>query len=99
MDICPLATAVLVISFLGVICDIYIFGFYISSILMNIIFTVIIVFITNWSCYKVGYNWIAWVIVIINLLALFSFIYLIKNKNSDIEKKLIEEEIRNRNKK
>ena len=99
MDICPLATAVLLISFLGVICDIYIFGFYISSILINIIFTVIIVFITNWSCYKVGYNWIAWVIVIINLLVLFSFIYLIKNKNSEIEKKLIEEEIRNRNKK
>ena len=98
MDICPLATAVLVISFLGVICDIYIFGFYISSILMNIIFTVIIVFITNWSCYKVGYNWIAWVIVIINLLALFSFIYLIKNKNSEIEKELIKEEKKNRNK-
>ena len=65
---------------------------------MNIIFTVIIVFITNWSCYKVGYNWIAWVIVIINLLALFSFIYLIKNKNSEIEKELIKEEKKNRNK-
>jgi len=99
MDICPLAKAVLIISIIGVICDIYIFGFYISTILTNIIFTIIVVFITNWSCYKVGYNWIAWVIVIINLLALFSFIYLIKNKNSDIEKKVIEEEKRNRNNK
>jgi hypothetical protein len=99
MSICPLATAVLIISIIGIICDIYLFGFYISTILTNIIFTIIVVFITNWSCYKVGYNWIAWIIVIINLLALFSFVYLIKNKNTDIEKKLIEEEKKNRNKK
>jgi hypothetical protein len=99
MDICPLATAVLIISIIGVICDIYIFGFYISSILVNIIFTIIAVLITNWSCYKVGYNWIAWVIVIINALGLITIIYLIKNKNSEIEKHLIEEEKRNRSKK
>jgi len=99
MDICPLAKAVLIISIIGVICDIYIFGFYISSILLNIIFSIIAVFITNWSCYKVGYNWIAWVIVIIHFLGLIAIIYLIKNINSDIEKKLIEEEKRNRNKK
>jgi hypothetical protein len=99
MVICPLATAVLIISVLGIICDIYLFGFYISSILMNIIFTIIAVFITNWSCYKVGYNWIAWVIVFINLLGLFAIIYLVKNKNTEVEKKLIEEEKKNRNKK
>jgi hypothetical protein len=98
MDICPLATAVLVISIISVICDIYIFGFYISSILMNIIFSIIAVFITNWSCYKVGYNWIAWVIVIIHFLGLIAIIYLIKNKNSEIEKELIKEEKKNRNK-
>ena len=99
MDICRIAKVVLIISVIGIICDIYLFGFYISTFLINIIFTIIIVFITNWSCYKLGYNWVAWLIVIINLLGLISIIYLIKNKNTEIEKKLIEEEKKNRNKK
>jgi len=97
MNICRPATIVLIISILGTILDIYLFGFLISEFLKNIIFTAVIVFITNWSCYKLGYSWISWLIVIINLVLLFSFIYLIKNKNTGIGKNVIEEEKKNRN--
>ena len=98
MNICRPATILLVISILGIIFDIYLFGFYIFEFIKNVIATTIIVFITNWTCYKVGYGWISWLIVVINLLMLLSFIYLIKNKNTGIGKKFIEKEKQNRNK-
>jgi hypothetical protein len=97
MNICRPATIVLIISILGIILDIYLFGFLISEFLKNIIFTAVIVFITNWSCYKLGYSWISWLIVIVNLVLLFSLVYLIKNKNTGIGKNVIEEEKKNRN--
>jgi hypothetical protein len=98
MNICQPATILLVISILGIIFDSYLFGFNIFEFIKNILFTIIIVFIANWSCYKVGYGWISWLIVIISLLALFSLIYFIKNKNSENVKYIIEEEEKNRNK-
>jgi len=99
MNICRLATVVLVISILGIILDTYLFGFYIFEFIKSIIFTIIIVFITNWTCYKLGYRWIAWLIVIINVLLLLLFIFLIKNKNVEIVKYAIEEEKQYRNNK
>jgi len=99
MNICRPATIVLGISILGIIFDIYLLGFNVIEFFKNIIFTAIIVFITNWRCYKVGYTWISWLIVIINLLLLFSVVYLIKNKNTEFGKTVIEEENKNRNKK
>ena len=99
MNICRPAIILLVISILGLILDIYIFGFYIFEFLKNIIFTAIIVFITNWICYKIGYSWISWLIVIINLLLLLLFIFLIKNKNTKIGKNIIETEKQYRNNK
>lgn len=89
MNLCRPAFIVLILSILGTICDIFYFGFIVSSLLENIIFTIMIVLITNWSCYKIGYKWISWMIVIINLLLLLLFFYLIKNKNTEIGKLLI----------
>ena len=97
MNICRPAAIVLVISILGIALDSYLVGFNIIEFIKNIVFSIIFVFITNWSCYKVGYTWISWVIVIINLLALFSLIYFVKNKNSENVKYIIEEEKQNRN--
>jgi hypothetical protein len=99
MNICRPATIVLGISILGIIFDIYLFGFYVIEFLKNIIFAALIVIITNWTCYKLGYSWIAWLIVIINLLLLLFQLYLIKNKNTGFGKTVIDEENKNRNKK
>jgi hypothetical protein len=88
MNICRPAAIVLVISTLGIILDIYLFGFLFFELIKNVIVTTIIVFITNWTL----------LIVTINLLLLFSSIYLIKNKNAGIGKNFIEEEKQNRNK-
>ena len=90
MNICLPAIIVLIISILGTVFDIYLFGFYIFEFIKSIIFTIIIVFITNWICYKNYYKWISWLIVIINLLLLFSFMYLIKIKDGEFGKNFIE---------
>jgi hypothetical protein len=97
MNICWPAIILLTISILGITFDIYLFGFYIFEFLKNIIFTIIIVFITYWTYYKLGYSWISWLIVIINFLLLLSFMYLIKNKNVEDIKDVIEKEKKNRN--
>jgi uncharacterized protein YacL len=97
MNICLATIIFLIISFLGIITDIYIFGFYFTEFIKNIIITLIIAFITNWACYTLCYNWVSWLIVIINLFLLFAIIYLASNKNEEIGKTIIEEEKQNRN--
>lgn len=97
MNICRLAIFVLLISFLGILFDIYIVGFNSFEFLKNIIFTIIIVFITNWSCYSLNYNWIAWLMVFIYILLLFSIIFLMKTKNTEFGKQVIDEEKQKRN--
>jgi hypothetical protein len=92
MNICLATIFFLIISFLGIITDIYIFGFYTLELIKNIIFTIIVAFITNWACYTVCCNWVSWVIVIINLFFLFTIIYLVSNKNEEIGKTIIEKE-------
>lgn len=96
MELCAIARVVLLISILGIITDSYLFGISFLSLVANVLMTVLIVWITNWSCYSEGYNWIAWVIVIINVFAFISLMYVIKYKNSEEVKKLIEEEKNNR---
>jgi hypothetical protein len=96
MELCFLAKVVVFLSIIGISFDIYLFGTSIVSILMNIVFTFLVVWITNWSCYNQTYNWVAWVIVIVTLIGLMSVSYLIKNRNKDEEKKLIEEEKKKR---
>jgi len=85
MKLCLPTTIFLLISFLGISLDIYFFGFSTFEFIQNIIYTIVVVFITNWSCSKIGYKWIAWLIVIINLIALSGFMFL-KQNNAKIEK-------------
>ena len=96
MELCFLAKVVVFLCIIGMSFDIYLFGTSIVSILMNIVFTFLVVWITNWSCYNQTYNWVAWVIVIVTLIGLMSVSYLVKNRNKDEEKKLIEEEKKKR---
>ena len=97
MNICLATIIFLIISFLGIIFDTYIFGFYIMEFIKNIIITIIIACITNWACYKLCYNWISWLIVIINLVFLFAIIFVATNKNEETVKTIIEEEKQHRN--
>ena len=75
MEICWSAKIVLVISILAILFDIFFFGFYVVDLLQSIIFTAIIIFITNWSCYKIGYsyNLITWSILIFYILTKVQF--------------------------
>ena len=99
MELCVIARFVILISILGILCDIYLFGLSYLSLVLNILMTVVIVWVTNWSCFSEGYNWIAWIIVIVLLFSLISLIYIIKNKNKEDVKKVIEEERKKREKK
>jgi Kef-type K+ transport system membrane component KefB len=96
MELCILAKVVLLLSIIGISFDIYLFGKSITSILVNVVFTFLVVWITNWSCYNQTYNWAAWAIVIVTLIGLMSVSYLVKNKDNEYEKKLIEEEKKKR---
>ena len=94
MEICWSAKIVLVISILAILFDILFFGFYVVDFLQSIIFTAIIIFITNWSCYKLGYsyNLITWSIVIFHILLLLSILFLLKYKNTEVVREIIEAE-------
>lgn len=94
MEICWSAKIVLVISILAILFDIFFFGFYVVDLLLNIIFTAIIIFITNWSCYKLGYsyNLITWSILIFHILLLLSILFLLKYKNTEVVREIIEAE-------
>ena len=95
MEVCNLAKAVFLLSVIIGSLDTYIFGFSTFTMLMNILFTVFLVVITNWSCYNQTNNWVAWVIVIFSVLSLATLLYLVLSKKDEFDKQFIEEE-RNR---
>jgi len=86
MEFCWFAVIVLILSILGILFDIYTIGFSIVKFLINVIFTVLVVYITNWSCYSTKYSYIAWLMVIIHIVAMVLSIILI---NTDFGKELI----------
>lgn len=92
MEFCFLAKVVLLLSIIGISFDIYLFGFSILSFLLNIIFVGLFVWITNWSCYKEGYNWIAWIIVIFTFITFVTSLFIVKNRNNEGVKQILEEE-------
>jgi phosphotransferase system glucose/maltose/N-acetylglucosamine-specific IIC component len=96
MELCAIARAVLLFSVIGTFCDIYLFGISFLSLVSNILVAVFLVWLANWSCFTEGYNWVAWIIVIVLFFSLTSLIYIIKNKNKEEEKKIIEEEKKKR---
>jgi phosphotransferase system glucose/maltose/N-acetylglucosamine-specific IIC component len=98
MKLCFLAKVVFLLSIIGISLDIYLAGLTLMSFLQNVILIFLFVWITNWSCYKESYNWVAWVIVILTLIMLMTTIFVVKNKNKEEVKKAIEEEKKNRQK-
>ena len=99
MELCAIARAVLLFSIIGTFCDIYLFGVSFLSLVANILGSVFLIWLSNWACFTEGYNWVAWVIVIVLFFSLLSLIYVIKNKHREEEKKFIEEEKKKREKK
>ena len=94
MEICWLASIVLILSILGILIDINIFGFSAVYFLINAIFTVLIVYITNWSCYSNKYNYIAWLMLYIHIILMILSIILV---NTDFGRDIIDAERQNRN--
>ena len=90
MELCIIARFVLIFSVIGIILEMYIMnGTTIVNFILNVITAVIAVSVANWACFKEGYNWIAWIVVIISIVGLASIIHLAKNKNSQMTKDYI----------
>jgi len=99
MELCAIARAVLLFSVIGIFCDIYLFGVSVFSLIIDVLTSVFLIWLSNWACFSEGYNWIAWIIVIVLFFSLISLVYVIKNKDKVEEKKMIEEERKKREKK
>jgi cobalamin biosynthesis protein CobD/CbiB len=99
MELCAIARAVLLFSVIGIFFDIYLFGISAFSLIVDVLTSVFLIWLSNWACFSEGYNWIAWIIVIVLLFSLISLVYVIKNKDKAEEKKMIEEERKKREKK
>lgn len=82
MELCAIARAVLLFSVIGIFCDLYLFGVSAFTLVVNVLTTCFLVWLSNWACFTEGYNWVAWLIVIILFFSLTSLVYIIKNKNT-----------------
>jgi hypothetical protein len=77
MKLCSIAWFVLFFSIVGIIVDYSLFGTTSLGILSNVIFTGLFVWWANWACFKQGYNWMAWLIVLFivpEIIIIFIFI-------------------------
>ncbi len=92
MELCAIARFVLLFSVIGILCDIYLFDVSFISIGVDVLTSVFLVWLANWSCFSEGYNWVAWLIVIILFFSLISLIYVIKYKNKTEEERKNREE-------
>ena len=92
MEICFLAKFVFLLSIIGISTDIYLFGFSFTYLLLNILFTILFVWITNSFCFTQSYNWVAWVIVIVIFLLSIVTLFVMKHQNEAGIKEIIEEE-------
>jgi len=99
MELCVIARAVLLFCVIGIFCDLYLFGVSFLTLVVNVLTSAFLIWLSNWACFTEGYNWVAWIIVIVLFFSLTSLVYIIKNKNKTDEKKLIEEERKKREKK
>lgn len=96
MELCVLAKVVFLLSVINVSFDIYLLGISAYSLLMNILFTIFAVSITNWSCYNQTNNWVAWVMVIFAFITTAALLYVVKYPNEETTKQAIDEERENR---
>ena len=96
MGLCALAITVLLLSMVGILMDIYLFGSSILALIINVLVTCLFVGITNWSCYNQTYNWLAWIIVIVSLFSVMATAYFVKNRKKESVKKILEQERKDR---
>ena len=96
MELCILTKLVILLSVITIVLDILLIEITLKgaalNLLVNVIFTCILAFITNWACYSQGYYWIAWVIVGFTVLPILVMPYLMANPNDPEVKQLIKEE-------
>jgi hypothetical protein len=101
MELCILTKLVILLSGIAIVLDILLIEITLKgaalNLLVNVIFTVILAFITNWACFSQGYYWIAWVIVGFTILPILVIPTLMANRDDPEVKELIEEEREIRN--
>lgn len=96
MKLCLLSKIVIVSAILATAADIYLIestaiGISIN-IVANVIFTFLLVLLTNWSCYSPTFYWIAWIVVVFSLIPVLAMPFIITNRNDPIIKKELDEE-------
>lgn len=96
MELCVLAKVVFLLAVINVSFDIYLLGISAYVLLLNILFSIFAVSVTNWSCYNQTNNWVAWVMVIFAFVSTAALLYLVKYPNEETNKQIIEDERKNR---
>jgi hypothetical protein len=96
MELCILTKLVILLSGIAIVLDILLIEITLKgaalNLLVNVLFTCLLAFITNWACYSQGYYWIAWVIVGFTILPILVIPSLRANRDDPEVKELIEEE-------
>ena len=96
MELCVLTKLVILLSAIAIVLDILLIEITLKgaalNLLVNVLFTCLLAFITNWACYSQGYYWIAWVIVALTVLPILVIPSLMANLNDPEVKQLIQEE-------
>lgn len=98
MELCFSAQIVILLSIIGISLDIYLAGMSFVSFFIDILVSAIFVFMVNWACFREGYTWLIFLILIINMIGIITIAYLIKNKNKEDVSKFIQEERKKRGK-
>ena len=93
MELCFLANLVIIFSLLGIIISNVLFGM--SVTIINVLFTVLFVMLTNWGCNTIGYYWVAIVITVIHAIGLATSVVLLNGYYNNPE---IKDAIKNINK-
>jgi hypothetical protein len=91
MKLCSIAWVVLILTILGMFANISLIGTNIKSIILDILFIVVSVYITNWACYSQCCNWIAWVLAIGFTLSFMIVLYAIRYKDDPEIRQIIME--------
>jgi ABC-type bacteriocin/lantibiotic exporter with double-glycine peptidase domain len=96
MKLCVLSWVVIICSIISTAADIYLIESTVVgisiNILANVIFTFLLVLLTNWSCYSPTFYWIAWIVVAFTVIPTVAMPFIIINRNSPEIKKELEEE-------
>lgn len=85
LHLCPIAWFVLVFSIIVIMLDIYLFGTKVYGFILHVAVFGLLVWLANWGCYKQGFNWVAWIVVIFVSITLAGSVYIVKNQYTDLD--------------